>query len=149
MWLILCLNLIDNRYMHMYTALYFRLQIFFCRRLISPILFGLVVIQFGEQLLGAFGTHLMSLNNLITLAANRIAAHGTTAHMCCCLPGRPFFALPNEGCILIALSGNRLTLPYITAHHTIHAKEHLPVRIPLNQIILHNPKFVPFRAYKA
>jgi hypothetical protein len=91
----------------------------------------------------------MPLNNLITPAANQIAAHGTAAHMCRCLPGRPFFALPNEGSILIAVSGNRLTLPYITAHHTIHAKAHLTVRIPLNQIILHNPKSVPFRAYKA
>jgi hypothetical protein len=88
----------------------------------------------------------MSLNNLITLAANRVAAHRTTAHLYGCLPGCLFFALPNEGSILIAVSGNRLTLPYIAAHHTIHAKAHLTGRIPLNQIILHNPKSVPFCA---
>jgi hypothetical protein len=40
-------------------------------------------------------------------------------------------------------------LPYIAAHHAIHAEPHLTGRIPLNQIILHNPKSVPFRAYKA
>jgi hypothetical protein len=91
----------------------------------------------------------MPLNNLITLAANRIAAHGTAAHMCRSLSGRTFLALPNEGSILITVSGNRFALPHIAAHHAIHAKSHLTGRIPLNQIILHNPKSVPFRAYKA
>jgi hypothetical protein len=119
------------------------------KNLLCVLFWGLVVIQSGEQLLRAFGTHLMTLNNMKTLTANRIAAHRTAAHTCCCLPGRPLPALPDEGSVLIAVSGNRFTLPYIAAHHAIHAEPHLTGRIPLNQIILHNPKSVPFRAYKA
>ena len=99
----------------------------------------------GEELFSAFGAHLMSLNDLVTLAANRVAAHGTASHLCGCLPGCLFFALHNEGSILIAVSGNRFTLPHSTAHHTFHAETHLAGRIPLNQIILHNHKSVPFR----
>jgi hypothetical protein len=100
---------------------------------------GSVLIQSGEQLLGAFSAHPVTPNSSITLSANRIAAHGTAVHMCRSLPGRMFLAPPNKIGIFIAVSGNRFALPYIAAHHTFHAEPHLTGRIPLNQIILHNP----------